>query len=165
MKLLNLLLAACAIPLIASQFTDSTKVYIQPISSSSSSIAPISLVEIRYNPSTLSAELVSYETPLLPSDSKLLRIGIYDTATSTWKSSTSMTSAESFAKGYRPTLVLSLDAQGAVLGVACKSSKVSAGGTRDFGPGVKVVKTVKGVQPSLNRYVFNKDMIGARRFC
>jgi len=78
---------------------------------------------------------------------------VYDAATSSWKSSTSMTSAESFSKGYSPTLVLSLDAQGGVIGVSCKSGKIDAGQTRDFGPKVKVLKTAKGKLPELNRPV------------
>ena len=64
-----------------------------------------------------------------------------------------MTSAESFSKGYSPTLVLSLDAQGGVIGVSCKSGKIDAGQTRDFGPKVKVLKTAKGKLPELNRPV------------
>jgi len=60
---------------------------------------------------------------------------------------------ESFSKGYAPTFVLTLDAQGGVLGVSCKSGKIDAGQTRDFGPKVKVVKTAKGKQPDLNRPV------------
>jgi hypothetical protein len=151
MKVLSLLLTLCALPRALSQATDSATVYIQPLSSTS---PPFPLADIKYNPSTLSASLDAFHLPDIPiSSSSLVRVGIYDIATATWKSSTSMTSTESFAKGFRPTLVLSLDAQGGVLGVTCKSSRVSAGSTKDFGPGVVVKKMVKGVGPSLNRYV------------
>lgn len=153
MRLPILLLGLCAQIFTASassEFTDSTTVYIQPIDSTS----PASpLAEIKYNPSTLDAELVSFEAPELPPDAKLVRIGVYDAATSAWKSSTSMTSTESFSKGYRPTLVLSLDAQGDVLGVTCKSGKIDAGQTRDFAPGVMLRKMAKAKQPELNRPV------------
>ena len=64
-----------------------------------------------------------------------------------------MTSASTFSKGYSPTLVLSLDAQGGVIGVSCKSAKIDAGETRDFGPKIKVLKTAKGKLPDLNKPV------------
>ncbi|KAE8449182.1 hypothetical protein EG329_008349 [Mollisiaceae sp. DMI_Dod_QoI] len=134
----------------ASDLIDSTTVYIQPIDRISS---PAPLAEIKYNPSTLSAELVSFDAPEISPEAKLLRVGVYDVATESWKSSTSMTSAETFAKGYSPTLVLSLDAQGGIIGVSCKSGKIDAGQTRDFGPKIKVLKTVKGKLPELNRPV------------
>jgi hypothetical protein len=147
--LLTLCANAIAI-LAASDFIDSTTVYIQSIDSTSS---PSPLAEIKYNPSTLDAELAEFFAPELAPELKHVRIGVYDVATSSWKSSTSMTSADSFAKGYRPTIVLSLDAQGGVLGVTTKSAKIDAGQTRDFGPKVKVLKMAKGKVPELNRPV------------
>jgi len=152
MKLLAVLLAFCTQTLAAaaslSDLTDSAVVYIQSIESSSTTISR--LAEIIYNPFTASAELILFDAPELSPESKLVRIGAYDFATSTWKSSTSMTSAESFSKGYSPTLVLSLDEQGALVGVTCKSGKIDAGQTRDFGPKVKVLKTGKRKLPDLN---------------
>jgi len=143
-------LCARAIGAIASsESTDSAVISIQAVGSSSIT----TLAEIGYNPSTLSAEILSFDSPELSSDAKLLLIGIYDAATSSWKSSTSTTSVESFAKGYSPTLVLSLDAQGEVIGVTCKSAKIDAGQTRDFGPKVIVSKMGKGKLPELNRPV------------
>jgi len=151
MKSFQLLLAVCAFTLaLASELIDETTVYIQPIGSSSSA-SP--LVEIKFNPSTLEADLDSYEAPVLSPETKLVRIGTYDPITSTWKSSTSIASAENFAKGFRPTIVLNLDAQGEVLGVSLKSSIIDAGQTRDFGPKVIVKKMGKGKQPTLNRPV------------
>lgn len=129
--------------------TDSAIISIQSIGSSSIT----TLAEVGYNPSTLSAEILSFDSPELLPDTKLLRIGVYDTATSIWKSSTSITSVESFAKGYSPTLVLSLDAQGGLIGVACKSAKIDAGQTRDFGPKIAVSKMGEGKLPQLNRPV------------
>lgn len=140
-----------------SDFIDSTTVYIQPIDSTSSSPA-IPLAEIKYNPSTLDAELVSFDAPEFPPEAELVRIGVYDTAARSWKSSTSMTSIDSFSRGFRPTLVLSLDAQGGVLGVTCKSGKIDAGQTRDFGPRVMLRKMARGKQPELNKpVVLNKN--------
>ncbi|KAH7413146.1 hypothetical protein BKA64DRAFT_660370 [Cadophora sp. MPI-SDFR-AT-0126] len=155
MRFLGVLLAICASALaISSELIDSTTVYIQPLNSKS---APVSLAEIKFNPSTLSSEIISYESPLFDDEedlsSKLLRVGIYDPASASWKSSTSTTSVETFAKGYAPTIVLNLDAQGGVIGVSCKSSSIDAGQTRDFGPKVKVVKMKEGPKPFLNRPV------------
>jgi len=146
---LGILCASASAAAASPALIDSTTIYIQSLGASN--VNP--LAEVVLNPSTLSAELVSFETPEISSESKLVRIGIYDPTTSTWKSSTSVTSVESFSKGYAPTFVLTLDAQGGVLGVSCKSGKVDAGQTRDFGPKVKVVKTAKGKQPDLNRPV------------
>ncbi|RDL38277.1 Uncharacterized protein BP5553_02617 [Venustampulla echinocandica] len=153
MKVASLILALCVRTILAaapSGLTDSTTISIQPVESSS---YPVTLAAIKYNPSTLTAELADFELPELSSESKLLRIGVYDPTTSSWKTSTSVTSSESFSKGYSPTLVLSLDAQGAVIGVTCKSSKIDAGQTRDFGPKVTVLKMGKGKGPELNRPV------------
>ncbi|KAK2624327.1 hypothetical protein QTJ16_006277 [Diplocarpon rosae] len=152
MRILAAAVALCAAVLAAaeSELIDSTTVYIQPLTSSSS---PLPLAEIKFNPSTLSAEITSYESPDLPENSKLLRVGIYDPSSAMWKSSTSITSPENFAKGYSPTIVLNLDTQGAVIGVSCKSSLIDAGQTRDFGPRVKVVGMREGKKPELNRPV------------
>lgn len=134
--------------------TDSAKIYIQPLSSAA---APTQLVEIRYNPSTLlDTELVNYQPPLAKNEKgaeEKFRIGLWDAKSGEWKSATALTSGANFERGYRPTIVLTLDARGEVLGVGCKGAKVQAGVTRDFGPRVVVRKGVEGVQPILNRYV------------
>ena len=132
----------------ASDSSESTTVYIQSTTPSSPAIP---LAEITYNPTTLSSEITSYEYPEISPETTLLRVGIYDESSSSWKSSTSVTSVDSFAKGYQPTIVISLDANGGVIGVSCKSAKIDAGATRDFGPKVKVVKSVKAKQPELNK--------------
>jgi hypothetical protein len=152
MRLPLFLLGLCAQILTTSALSDlidHTTIYIQPLSASS----PVPLAEISYNPSTLSASLDSFEAPSFPADTRLARIGIYDPATASWRSATSMTSRSTFARGFRPTIVLSLDARGGVLGVACKSAPVDAGQTRDFTPGVRVMRTARAGQPELNRPV------------
>lgn len=111
----------------------------------------VHLAEIHYDSSTLIAELASFDAPELSSEVNLVRIGICNTATHAWKSSTSVTSTESFNKGYAPIIVLSLDTHGDVIGVTCKSGKVDAGQTRDFGPKTKVVKMSNARRPDLNR--------------
>lgn len=154
MRSLNLLLALCAgatATIASPDFIDSTTIYIQPIELTSSPIHR--LAEIKYNPSTLDAELADYFAPDLDESLKHVRVGVYDAATASWKSSTTMTSATTFSKGFRPTIILSLDPQGGVLGVTCKSGKIDAGQTRDFGPKVKVLKMAKGKLPELNRPV------------
>jgi hypothetical protein len=151
MRLFKHLLALCATAVAAatSELTDTTAVYLQSVDSSAVTL----LAEIEYNPSTLVAEIKEYEAPGLATDSKLLRVGVYDKVTSSWKSSTSVTSIESFGKGYAPTITLSLDTQGDVFSVSLKSGKIDAGQTRDFGPKVKVVKTVPGKKVELNKPV------------
>lgn len=139
--------------------SQSAAIFVQAISSSNS---PITLLaEITYDPLALSSELSSFEVPDTPDDATLLRVGIYDTASSQWKSPTSVTSAEMFAKGYAPTIVLSLDAQGDVIGVSLKAGSIDAGQTRDFGPRIKLLKMGKAKVPSLNKSKTVSDRPGA----
>ncbi|KAB8303710.1 hypothetical protein EYC80_005094 [Monilinia laxa] len=163
MKLTTLLLALCAhvLPIIATtttEETDTATIYIQPLTSKSA----YPLASISYNPSTLSASLLSYEPPteLLPSpqdssspssnpNSYLALTGLFDESTSTFKTSTSLLSLSNFEKGYRPTILLTIDAQGAVLGVTVKSGVIDAGATRDFAPRVEVRRIVVGKGPVL----------------
>lgn len=126
-----------------------TSVCLQSIAPNPAPVIP--LAQIQYDPFTLSAEFISFDAPELSSEASFIRIGICDTATQVWKSSTSVTSADSFSKGYAPIIVLSLDTHGDVIGVTCKSVKVDAGHTRDFGPKVKVVKMTMSKRPELNR--------------
>lgn len=134
----------------------SETISIQSIDTNPSPIVP--LAEIRYDPSTLNAEFTSYDAPEISSQAKLVRIGLYDPATESWRTSTSVTSVNSFNKGYAQTILLSLDTRGNVLGVSCKSAKIDAGQTRDFGPKIKAVTMVKGKTPELNRPIIaSKD--------
>jgi len=129
----------------------SASVYIQPVGSTA---APSLLAEIKYDvlePS--SAEVSSFEAPELPEDASLVRIGIYDTKTKSWISSTSVASVDNFSKGYSPHFVLSVDGQGNYLGASCKGVLVDAGVTRDFGPQVAVIASTPGKQPELNKPV------------
>jgi len=126
-----------------------TTVCLQSIASTPLPVIP--LAEIQFDPFTLSAEFVTFDAPELSSEANLIRIGVCDTATQAWKSSTSVTSVDSFSKSYAPIIILSLDTHGNVIGVTCKSVKIDAGQTRDFGPKVKVVKMTKGKRPELNR--------------
>ena len=128
-----------------------TTVCLQSIASIPLPVIP--LAEIQYDSFTLSAEFVTFDAPELSSEANLIRIGVCDTATQVWKSSTSITSVDSFSKSYAPNIVLSLDIHGDVIGVTFKGFKVDAGQTRDFGPKVKVVKMTKGKRPELNRPV------------
>jgi hypothetical protein len=153
MRLLALFLGLCAQVFLAASETillDKATIYIQPLSTTSS---PTPLAEINYNPSTLAATIASFEHLELPPSAKYLKLGLYDPTSRTWKSSTSLTSAESFAKGYRPTLVLSLDAEGGVLGVSVSSGKIDAGQTRDFAPRVEVKAMGRAKGPVLNKPV------------
>lgn len=163
MKLLPLFLSLCGLVLARETaqgvLTETAVISIQAISSSISPITP--LAEITYNPSTLSSELSNFEVPDIPSDSKLARVGIYDAATSQWKSSTSVTSLDVFAKGYAPTIVLSLDAQGDVIGVSLKGGAIDAGQTRDFDPKVKILKMGKAKVPALNKPKVVSEKAGA----
>lgn len=134
-------------------------VFLQPITSSSAELPPAPLAEIRYSlPSSPSdpetqqqPEVTSYEAPEFPEDTKLLRLGLYDTATKQWISSTSVLSVENFGKGYSPNFVLSVGDGGQVLGVSLRGVRIDAGQTRDFGPQAVVVTTTQGAHPELNK--------------
>jgi hypothetical protein len=154
-----LALSGPLLTLASSPLSDSRTVYLQPLSST---ILPVPLADISYNPSTLLASISSYYPPSPDYDSESedditppshLKIGTYDRATNTWKSSTSLTSANTFEKGYRPTFVLTLDAQGEVLGVSVSAGKIDAGATREFGPAVLVRGMGKAKGPVLNKPV------------
>jgi hypothetical protein len=160
MKLLALLVSLIFAVVTAGSSPDvssrTTTVFIQAVTAHSSSITP--LAEIRYNSSSLGAEFISFDAPELSSEAELVRIGSYNTTTKAWTSSTSVTATDSFNKGYTPTFILSLDANGDILGVTCRSGKIDAGQTRDFGPKVKVIKMAKGKKPELNRPIItSKD--------
>ncbi|KAI9742485.1 MAG: hypothetical protein M1818_004019 [Claussenomyces sp. TS43310] len=135
--------------------TDSrtSTVYVQYIGSK----AIVPLAQVQYNPSTLDTDLSSYDAPEIPPDTELVRIGIYDEVKKSWTTSTSVTSPETFGKGFAPTIILSFDAQGDVLSVTCKSGRIDAGQTRDFGPKVKVFKVVRGKTPELNKPIVLKE--------
>ncbi|KAH6621355.1 hypothetical protein B0J18DRAFT_411118 [Chaetomium sp. MPI-SDFR-AT-0129] len=89
----------------------------------------------------------------------LVRIGLYSPATKTWVSSTSLASADNFAKGYAPRFLVTVsggseeEGGGQVLGVTCRGVAIDAGVTRDFGPQAVVVASAAGAQPALGKPV------------
>lgn len=130
-------------------------VYIQPLGSSS---APALLAGLTYDSSApdtaSSASVASYEAPDLPESTELVRVGIYDTNRKKWTGSTSVASAENFAKGYSPHFVLSVDGtsgEEVVLGASIRGVRIDAGQTRDFGPQASLLLTSRGKQPDLNK--------------
>ena len=161
MKLLNILVACCSFAsfsLAASEGAGellSADVYIEAIGYSPS--PPKLLAEVQYDQIGFTVSLLNYEPPEFSSDSDLLRLGLYDLNRKVWTTSTSVTSAQSFSQGYSPTIIISLDDKGAVLGVSCRSGKIDAGQTRDFGPKVVVIPSAKGKVPDLNRPVVLKE--------
>lgn len=130
-------------------------IYIQPLGSSSS---PVLLAGLTYDSSApdaaSSASVASYEAPDLPESTELVRVGIYDANQKQWAGSTSVASAENFAKGYSPHFVLSVDGtsgEEVVLGASVRGVRIDAGQTRDFGPQASLLLTSRGKQPDLNK--------------
>ena len=166
--LLPALLAGTALASSAHDYDSATTrtaaVYIQPVTAPST---PPSLLAELAIPTTitsgasaadqeedLSTEVLSYSAPDLPDDANLVRIGLYDPSARRWLSSTSVASADNFAKGYAPHFEVSVDdGGGEVLGVLCRGVAIDAGQTRDFGPQARVVRTGRGAQPALGKPV------------
>lgn len=163
MRLLTFASAVLAASSFASADPHTAQIYIQPVGGASS---PVPLAEITYditNPDD-AASVASYEAPELPESTSLVRIGLYDLRANKWAGSTSVVSAENFAKGYSPHFLLNVDATKAVgpgqeggdamaLGASLRGVRIDAGQTRDFGPQVKLVLTGWGKQPDLNKPV------------
>jgi hypothetical protein len=151
MKLSFLLSTLCAVAAVSAQIRVA-KVFIQPVRSGSIPPSPLADVEFDVTiPST--AKVTSFEAPEIPEDVSLVRIGLYEPKSARWLSSTSVASAENFSKGYSPTIMLSVDAKGSVIGVSCRGVRIDAGQTRDFGPQALVTVSVPGKQPELNKPV------------
>lgn len=109
-------------------------------------------------------EILAYEAPELPEDARLVRVGVWDEAAAGWASGTTVASADNFAKGYAPTLAVTVSRSssssrshqqggGDIIGVAIKGVAVDAGYTRDFGPKAVLLRTGPGRQVDLNRPV------------
>lgn len=140
-------------------------------------------------------EILSYEAPELLADAgvdvdvdvgvdvdtapQLVRVGVWDPAAKRWASSTTVASAENFAKGYAPVVAVTVSpvtaaasppppkknskssgggvsgvsGGGDIISVAIKGVAVDAGYTRDFGPRAVLVRTEPGRQVELNRPV------------
>ncbi|KAM0282570.1 hypothetical protein ACHAQH_002938 [Verticillium albo-atrum] len=131
----------------------------QPISpSTATDPAPLPLAEIHFDPFLPSSATVeSYEAPELPEDAQRVRIGSWDAAAATWRSSVSVTSAATFSKGYAPNLLLSVDSTGTVLGAGARGVRIDAGATRDFGPKAVVTVGGAGETPVVNKPVVLVD--------
>ncbi|KAI0011735.1 hypothetical protein F4779DRAFT_572104 [Xylariaceae sp. FL0662B] len=143
-------LVALALASLADASDRTAAIYIQPVSQSPAAPAP--LAEIHYDPAAASdAQIASYEAPEIPDEAKLVRVGIYNPSTKQWESSTSVASVENFSKGYSPTVMLSVDQKGDVIGAALRGVRIDAGQTRDFGPQALVLVTEPGRQPDLNK--------------
>ena len=151
MKVTALFSTLCAAALVAAD-QRTAQVYIQPVSPNSD--LPQPLAEISYDPiAPTSGSIISYEAPEIPESASLLRIGLYDPVTSKWTAGTTVTSVDTFSKGYSPNLILSVNEKGDVLGAACTGVRIDAGETRDFGPKAVVVVESRGKQPELNKPV------------
>ncbi|POS84409.1 hypothetical protein EPUL_003987, partial [Erysiphe pulchra] len=130
------------------------------------SYQPTKLATISYDSFTFDTEFSSYEAPILSellsedhpeANIKYFRVGIYDVTTASWTSSTTLTSVETFAKGYSPTFTINFNREGIIDSVSVKSHKIDAGATRDFGPKIKVMRMFKGPKPYLNKPVILKE--------
>lgn len=163
-SLCTVLCAAVVAAAAASEDIRTVSIYVQPVvttsSSSAASASPASpslLAEIQYDVSSdplAAAAVSSYEAPDIPKEgAELVRIGIFDPRTQAWASSTSVTAAANFGKGFSPHLVLSVDAAGNYLGVSVRGVAIDAGATRDFGPQARVLVSRPGKQVEPNRPV------------
>ncbi|KAI5457993.1 hypothetical protein BGZ63DRAFT_392389 [Mariannaea sp. PMI_226] len=151
MRVSTLISTLCAAVLVAAD-QRTAQIYVQPIDASSAEPQP--LAEVVYDPASISSsQVISYEAPELPEAASTVRIGVYDVKSQRWISGTTAASADNFAKGYAPNIVLSLDDQGELLSAAYKGVRIDAGQTRDFGPKVVVLPSAKGKQPALNKPV------------
>ncbi|KAI0451542.1 cyclin-domain-containing protein [Xylaria acuta] len=145
-------LAGLALASFASASERTTTIYIQAVAASPA--APVPLAELQYDilaPSE--AQVLTYEAPELPDETKLVRIGAYDPAAKKWTSSTSVASVGNFDKGFSPALMLSVDRSGLPISAAIRGVRIDAGQTRDFGPQAMILVTEAGKQPDLNKPV------------
>ncbi|KIE04007.1 cyclin-dependent protein kinase regulator pho80, partial [Metarhizium majus ARSEF 297] len=154
----TILLSALCAALIIHANPQTAEISIQPISSSHPQ-APLPFASISYDLAALdSSTITSYDAPDIPESSSLVRIGVYDPKVKSWLSGTTVASTENFAKGYSPTITVSVNSRGDVLSAALKGVQIDAGQTRDFGPKVVVLTEGRGPQPVLNKpVVVSKD--------
>ena len=151
MRLTSFVSALCAVTLAVAD-PRTAQIFIQPFPSTSK---PEPLAEVSYDPLSLdTTSIFAYVAPDIPESAELLRIGVYDSKSSSWISGTTVASVENFAKGYSPNILLTVDAKdGDVLSAAVKGVQIDAGQTRDFGPKAVVLVESKGKQPELNKPV------------
>ncbi|KAJ8124601.1 hypothetical protein O1611_g9038 [Lasiodiplodia mahajangana] len=144
------LLYSFALTSFASASEQTSTIYIQAVAASPE--APVPLAELQYDilePSE--AQILTYEAPELPDETKLVRVGVYNPAAKQWASSTSVASVDNFDKGYSPALILSVDHSGIPISAAIRGVRIDAGQTRDFGPQAMILVTTAGKQPDLNK--------------
>ncbi|KKA27215.1 hypothetical protein TD95_003330 [Thielaviopsis punctulata] len=130
-------------------------IFLQPVPSTSDQ-APALLARVHYDisdPSAASASIVAWEAPELGDDAELVRIGVWDAAAAQWQSSTTVAGVENFDKGFSPSVLLSVDQRGNILGATVKGVRVDAGQTRDSAPRAVVLVSHTGKQPELNKPV------------
>ncbi|KAL2753680.1 hypothetical protein ACRALDRAFT_1077370 [Sodiomyces alcalophilus JCM 7366] len=157
--------AALATAALAVASSQHVQLYYQPVTAAGST-KPMPLAEVHFDTAAPeSATVLSYDAPDLFFDASpesdtdagsgadLVRIGLYDPKKSAWIASTSVTSASTFSKGYSPHLLLTVDADGTVLGAAARGVRIDAGVTRDFGPQAIVHVTGKGKTPEAGKPV------------
>jgi hypothetical protein len=145
-------LAGFALASLADASQRTATIYIQAVAASSA--APLPLAELQYDVLAPSeAQVLSYEAPELPEETKLVRVGLYDPAAKRWASSTSVASVGNFDKGYSPALMLSVDRAGVPVSAAIRGVRIDAGQTRDFGPQAIILVAEAGKQPDLNKPV------------
>ncbi|KAI1428507.1 hypothetical protein F5Y12DRAFT_29185 [Xylaria sp. FL1777] len=146
-RLLGLALAS-----FASASDRTATIYIQAVTASPAT--PVPLAELQFDTlAPAEAQVITYEAPELPDETKLVRVGVYDPAAKQWTSSTSVASIDNFDKGYSPTLILSVERSGEPISAAIRGVRIDAGQTRDFGPQAVVLVTAAGKQPDLNKPV------------
>ncbi|RYP76778.1 hypothetical protein DL771_001514 [Monosporascus sp. 5C6A] len=164
-------------------------IYVQPISPGSAaapaSPMPLATVQYKTDPSSFFASsstssagadadadadaeaedadaevrILSYEAPELPAGVRLLRVGVYDPSRGAWASGTTLAGAENLARGYAPTLLLSVEGKGdkaVVTSAALRGVAVDAGHTRDFGPKAALLRPAPGRQVDLDKPVVPK---------
>ncbi|KAJ4305208.1 hypothetical protein N0V90_000739 [Kalmusia sp. IMI 367209] len=136
----------------------SVTIYMHSVPSSSSPQtavipSPIPLVQISYDADQTTGTVVSYTPPQGSyAPDHLLRIGIHDTKSGSWKGV--VTSAASFAEEYKKRFVVHVDDKGEPYHVGFGASLKGAGEELE----VEVVKREAGPKPVLNKpIVLNAD--------
>ncbi|KAI1364207.1 hypothetical protein F5Y08DRAFT_217810 [Xylaria arbuscula] len=144
--------ACLALASLASASEQKAAIYVQAVAASPAT--PVPLAELQFDTLAPSeAQVITYDAPELPEETKLVRVGVYDPTAKQWASSTSVSSIDNFAKGYAPTLILSVGQAGEPISAAVRGVRIDAGQTRDFGPQAMVLVTAAGKQPDLNKPV------------
>ncbi|KAI1753717.1 cyclin-domain-containing protein [Xylaria castorea] len=145
-------LAGLGLTRLANASERTAAIYVQAVAASPA--APVPLAELQYDVFAPSeAQVLTYEAPELPDETRLVRVGVYDPAAKQWSSSTSVASVDNFDKGFSPALMLSVDHSGVPISAAIRGVRIDAGQTRDFGPQAMILVAEAGKQPDLNRPV------------